>query len=87
MTLHILSQPPSHSAFKQCLAARAQGAPLVLIGDGVYCAATLDAKQLQNTYALLDDCKARGLTPNIETIDYPLFVELTCQHNPIQTWY
>lgn len=87
MTLHILSQPPSHSAFKQCLAVRAQGAPLLLIGDGVYCAATLDGNQQLNTYALIDDCNARGLTPNIETIDYPRFVELTCQHNPIQTWY
>lgn len=87
MTLHLLSQPPSHPALKLCLAARAEAAPLVLIGDGTYCANTLTQTQQQYTFALADDCRARGLSPAVKLISYQEFVELTCQHNPIQSWY
>lgn len=87
MTLHILNHGPCHPSFKQCVATFQENDAIILIGDGTYCAEILKISHHESAYALVDDCRARGITPSIATINYSEFVELTCKHNPIQTWY
>lgn len=89
MTLHILSQPPSHCAYKSCLEHLAEKDTLILINDGVYALQTphLHTKS-RNIFALEHDVAARGIDANTQQlINYDTFVELSCQHNPIQSWY
>ena len=91
MTLHILSQPPSHSAHKSCLEHLTAEDTLILINDGVYALQTplfSSACKSQHVFALEADTLARGIKTNTEQlINYDTFVELSCQHNPIQSWY
>lgn len=94
MTLHIVSQSPEASlALASCLRLIAAHDVVILINDGTYALAS-QKTALANLisehrlFALADDLTLRGLT-NHETIaiSYERFVELSCQHNPIQSWY
>lgn len=91
MTLHILSQPPSHNAYQSCLQHLTPQDTLILINDGVY--ALQDPLfsttcRSQQVFAIAADTQARGITTkHQQAIDYDAFVALSCQHSPIQSWY
>lgn len=86
MTLHIISQN-CPKTLENCMATLASSDAIIFINDGVY-ALVSHQKQLGNvsTFALEHDMKARGIETN-NTINYAQFVALSCQHNPIQSWY
>ena len=94
MTLHIVSQSPiQNSALQSCLEFMQSSDALILINDGVYALVShksaLDALMKENrVFALVDDLESRGLETNVQhIIDYTEFVNLSCLHNPIQSWY
>lgn len=93
MTLHILSQPPSHNAYKSCLEHLASDDILVLINDGVYALQIADDElndkvRANKVFALKDDAQSRGISAQPKThISYEKFVELSCAHSPSQSWY
>ncbi|WP_053979290.1 sulfurtransferase complex subunit TusB [Marinagarivorans algicola] len=89
MTLHIVSQN-NPFVLKNCLAVAGPNDALVFINDGVYALATHAALVKRPlTYALAHDITTRGLTLNhlIEPLSYSQFVALSCQYNPVQSWY
>lgn len=100
-TLHTVNKSPfTDPSLGSCLAVCASGDSLLLIEDGTYGALTSapTARQLQQAitagvavYALGSDVAARGLTaqmaPEVTPTDYPGFVQLSCEHNNIQSWY
>ena len=98
--LHICNQSPFQNAtLEQALSIVSPKQVLVLIEDGVY--GTLEsaptAQKLNalmdkglKCYALDQDIEARGLSAdlnNITIISMLEFVDLTAQHNPVQSWY
>ena len=93
MTLHIISQPPSHNAFQSGISHVSSTDVVVLINDGVYglaqaLAGTWPALARQAVFALEHDSLARGISAEPSAlIDYDTFVALTSRHNPIQSWY
>ncbi|HEY7772440.1 MAG TPA: sulfurtransferase complex subunit TusB [Marinagarivorans sp.] len=93
MTLHILSQPPSHNAFQSGISHVSEGDVVLLINDGVYglnqaLSGTWPSVARQAVFALEQDSLARGITAEPSAlIDYDAFVALTSRHNPIQSWY
>jgi tRNA 2-thiouridine synthesizing protein B len=100
-TLHTVNKSPfTDQCLGSCLAVCAPGDSLLLIEDGTYGALSSapTAEQLQQAisagvavYALTSDTAARGLTaqlaPQISLTDYPGFVQLSCKHHNIQSWY
>ena len=88
MTLHILSQAPSHSANHSCFKHAQAGETVILINDGAY-SLHQDLRTDITIVALEDDTKARGIREDhaAKLISYSEFVELTTQHSPIQSWY
>ena len=85
-----------NSALNNCLAVFAEGDAIIFIGDGAYALATNhDALQAHASkgavFALLDDALARGLNnptlQDCQMLNHAGFVALTCQHNPLQSWY
>ncbi len=89
MTLHIVSQN-NPLALKNCLAVAAADDALMFINDGVYALATHAALAKRPLiYALEEDIKARGLTlsQTVNRIHYRQFVALSCEYNPVQSWY
>ena len=86
MTLHIISQN-NPQVLANCLCTTAKGDVIILINDGVYILATQKKFASDSTiYALNEDAKARGFSFK-NTLSYKEFVQLSCQHTPIQTWY
>ena len=99
-TLHTVNKSPFQSkCLRNCLDLIAPDDALLLIEDGTY-ALKLGGKDhtlLLNTiqqgvkvYALNSDALARGLKPSFEgitAINEPMFVELCCKHQRIQSWY
>lgn len=95
--LHTVNKSPyNHAALAECLRVCDGQAHLVLIEDGVYAAlaggewiARLGG--LAGVYALAPDVAARGLSGRIDgavqLIDYAGFVQLCCEHTPIQSWF
>lgn len=95
--LHIVNKSPfEHRALKTCLAHAGEGDAVLLIEDAVVgataeasVAAALESKIA--VYALGPDLKARGL-PNdhiikgVKVVDYAGFVDLTVEHDNVQTW-
>ncbi|MDZ7924820.1 MAG: sulfurtransferase complex subunit TusB [Marinagarivorans sp.] len=94
MTLHIVSQSPEAGpALASCLRVIAGDDVVILLNDGIYALASQKATLLpliaeRRLFALADDLKLRGFKGfEAQTINYERFVELSCQHNPIQSWY
>ncbi|WP_088328415.1 sulfurtransferase complex subunit TusB [Lacimicrobium sp. SS2-24] len=90
MLLHILTQRPGSTAYKDCLSAINEGDALLLIEDGVYAGNTEVLSMASNRiYALKPDSLARGLDEpvhGITWIDYTGFVELTLKYTKTVTW-
>jgi len=96
--LYIINHSTSLTAdnkIQKCLAIAKEEDAILFIEEGVYALAnpSFDKNKLQsysNLYALKADVKARGLTDllvsQIKLIDYEQFVELTEQHEVIQSW-
>lgn len=94
-TLHVLSHSPfGDDRFSSCLRILGSQDALLLCGDATYvlqpgtqpfqALETLDRKR----FVLLEDVQARGLAlPEwAVAIDYPAFVELSIQHDKVNTW-
>lgn len=94
--LHIVNKSPlGSSALDQCLRLCGSDDTLLLIEDGVYAATKALAEPLLRSAAtvrvLREDVDARGLGPHLdarfEQVDYAGFVQLCCDHTPVQSWY
>jgi tRNA 2-thiouridine synthesizing protein B len=94
-TLHVLSHSPfGDNRFASCLRVLGAQDALLLCGDATYALqpgsapfATLQAAGL-NLFVLAEDLQARALdTPDwAEAINYPGFVELSIEHDKVNTW-
>ncbi|UVM70585.1 sulfurtransferase complex subunit TusB [Pseudomonas alvandae] len=94
-TLHVLSHSPfGDSRLASCLRILGTHDALLLCGDATYALqpgtapfATLHAGGCK-VFALTEDAQARALPiPDwAEAIDYPGFVELSIQHDKVNTW-
>lgn len=96
MVLHTLNCGPGSHAYTDCLRLLAEGDALLLLGDGVYCAAPETqasaalAASGASLYVLADHALARGLdgpTASFTAIDMARFVELTEQCAKQLAWY
>jgi tRNA 2-thiouridine synthesizing protein B len=95
--LHIVNKSPEGStALADCLRFCRSGDAVMLIEDGVYAALAGEwLEQLLATgaqvHALTPDLAARGVAERcdgrVAVLDYAGFVQLCCDHNPIQSWY
>lgn len=100
--LHIVNKAPFESdALQNCLRFCRSGDVIVLIENAV-AAGVSSAESFLNSlqkqaelneiriYALHSDVESRGLSQNfsknIALIDYEMFVDLTIEHVPNQTW-
>ncbi|WP_041523164.1 sulfurtransferase complex subunit TusB [Gilvimarinus agarilyticus] len=100
-TLHTVNKSPfSDQSLHSCLNICSSGDSVLLIEDGTYGAlgSAPTFKLLQRAierdikvYALESDLMARGLqsqiAQGIAIANYPAFVELSCQHTTVQSWY
>lgn len=99
MVLHTVNKSPWNSnALTSCLRVITQNSAILLIEDGVYAATRTSAKHNSLTeapsgvriFVLHEDLQARGLTglllPDIETVDYRGFVELTTRYQSVLSW-
>lgn len=100
-TLHTINKSPfSHTTLASCLQVCGSKDGILLLEDGVFgalgsapCAEELTA--LINAgikvYALVGDVNARGLQlklrGDVQQIDYNEFVQLSIEHNCVQSWY
>jgi len=96
--LHIINKSPhSHHCLDECLRVCSASDAIILIEDGVYAALNASdaaARLLAKTAAihvLQPDAAARGIAnriaAGIAAVDYAGFVQLCCEHTPIQSWY
>lgn len=99
--LHTINKSPfSHTTLLSCLQICGKSDGILLIEDGVFCGikGSPYMKELSSTvkkgvkvYALAGDVKARGLQeklhPNINVTDYNGFVQLSIEHQCVQSWY
>lgn len=100
-TLHTINKSPfSHATLASCLQVCGNQDGILLLEDGVFgalisapCAEELTAliKNGTKVYALSSDVNARGLQDktrsDIYITDYNGFVELSIEHNCVQSWY
>ncbi|MBF0218917.1 MAG: sulfurtransferase complex subunit TusB [Gammaproteobacteria bacterium] len=97
--LHIINKSPfEKNSLMSCFACAKEGSAILLIEDGVYgvianssIAADIKAAMAKNSiYALSADVNARGIADKvmdgITLIDYNGFVDLTCDHEKLQSW-
>lgn len=97
--LHIVNKSPfERNAFESCMRHAAKGAAILFIEDGIYAAlkGTRASAQVQaamkdlTIYVLQPDVEARGMNgrvlDGVKTVDYGGFVDLTVQHNAVQSW-
>ena len=97
--LHIVNKSPfERNTFESCLRHATKGAAVLLIEDGIYAAlkGTQASAQVQAAmkdltfYVLQPDVEARGMSgrvlDGVKTVDYGGFVDLTVQHNAVQSW-
>lgn len=92
-TLHTISKSPQSGILQSCLAVIGADDAILFIEDGVYhCSSPLviDNKTLR-IYALREDMLARGtlgrLRDGIEPVDTARFVELSCEHDKVLSWF
>jgi len=100
-TLHTINKSPfSHTTLASCLQVCGKHDGILLLEDGVFgalssapCAeeisAIIDAGV--KIYALAGDVNARGLREklrsDVHVTDYNGFVQLSIEHNCVQSWY
>ena len=94
-TLHVLSHSPfGDSRLSSCLRIIGATDALLLSGDAAYALqpgtvpfATLQTRGLK-LYVLAEDAQARAIDvpDGARAIDYPAFVELSIQHDKVNTW-
>lgn len=90
----------SHNTLKSCLSVCQSRDSILLIEDGVFSgilnaptALQLESARLEGVeiFALFEDIEARGLqeklAPGITVVDYTGFVQLSIDHNCVQSWY
>ena len=99
-TLHIVNKSPfERNTLHSCLRLAKKGSAVLLFEDGVIGAIKNTKFSEKITGAMGDfsffasgpDIKARGLSNNsvidgINVIDYNGFVDLTTEHNTVQSW-
>ncbi len=99
-SLHIVNKSPfERNALDSCLRLAAKGSAVLLFEDGVIGAmkntkhsdAITSAMSDISFYVLGPDIKARGLNDGnvidgIKVIDYDGFVDLTTEHENVQSW-
>jgi tRNA 2-thiouridine synthesizing protein B len=100
-TLHTINKSPyTNNALTACLKICAGKDGVLLLEDGVFgaTASSPNAAELQSliqsgikVFALINDLSARGLeeklAAGIRPIDYNMFVQLTLDHQRVQSWY
>ncbi|CAM2996301.1 MULTISPECIES: sulfurtransferase complex subunit TusB [Pseudomonas] len=94
-TLHMLSHSPfTDSRLGSCLRLCGAQDAILLCGDATYALQAgsapfqaLHAKAL-NVFVLAEDAQARGLAlPEwAQRVDYPGFVQLSIEHDKVNTW-
>jgi sulfur relay protein TusB/DsrH len=94
--LHIIASAPDvGAALQNCSRAAAPDDVIVLIGNGVYCAAHASFRRVANRsrvtrwYALGVDLARRGIAVErslVSVIDDAAFVDLVVNHLPIVSW-
>ena len=99
-TLHTVNKSPfERNTLDSCLRLAAKGSAVLLFEDGVigamkntkHSGAVAKAMSDVSFYVLGPDIKARGLSDDnvidgIKVIDYDGFVDLTTEHNTVQSW-
>ncbi len=99
-TLHTVNKSPfERNTLESCLRLAKKGSSVLLFEDGVIGAmqntkfsdTVSQAMSNFSFYVLGPDIKARGLSDNnvvdgIEVIDYDGFVDLTTEHDTVQSW-
>jgi len=99
-SLHIVNKSPfERNTLASCLRLAAKGSAVLLFEDGVIGAMnnTKHSENVSNAmsdlkfYVLGPDIKARGLNDGnvidgISVIDYDGFVDLTTEHETVQSW-
>jgi tRNA 2-thiouridine synthesizing protein B len=100
-TLHTINKSPfAHSTLASCLQVCGKQDGILLLEDGVFgglssapCAEELSAMITGGVkvYALTSDVSARGLQEKLRNdiivTDYNGFVQLSIEHNCVQSWY
>jgi tRNA 2-thiouridine synthesizing protein B len=100
-TLHTINKSPfSHTTLTSCLQVCSKLDGILLLEDGVFgalysapCAEELSAKidTGVKVYVLSGDVNARGLQGKLRSdvliTDYNGFVQLSIEHNCVQSWY
>ncbi len=98
--LHTVNKSPfERNALGSCLRLAKKGSSVLLFEDGVigamqntkYSGKVAQAMEHLSFYVLGPDIKARGLGDDrvingINIIDYDGFVDLTTEHNAVQSW-
>ena len=97
--LHIVNKSPfERNALSACIRLAEEGSSILLIEDGIYAAMqnTSVADQVSTAsglkfYVLGPDMKARGMNEDklidgINVVDYGGFVDLTAEHDIVQSW-
>lgn len=94
-TLHVLSHSPfGDDRLNSCLRIIGSADALLLCGDAVYALqpgtapfTALQSRQVK-LFILVEDAQARAIEiPDwAEAIDYPAFVELSIQHDKVNSW-
>ena len=98
--LHTVNKSPyERNSLDTCMRLAKNGSTILLIEDAVYAAVKGTAVEDQmkaatkqhHVYVLGPDLKARGLDEtklikNINVVDYTGFVELTVEHDCVQSW-
>ncbi|MGE8416148.1 MAG: sulfurtransferase complex subunit TusB [Pseudomonas sp.] len=95
-TLHVLSHSPfTDTRLDSCLRLLGSADGLLLCGDAAYAlqpgsaiCSELSTRSGLNLYVLEEDLNARGLALPAwaVAVDYPGFVELSIQHDKVNTW-
>ncbi|MBT7411377.1 MAG: sulfurtransferase complex subunit TusB [Methylococcales bacterium] len=98
--LHTINKSPfDKNTFDICISHAKKGSSILLIEDGVYAVMkgtayegkVKDTMKDVKVYVLGPDAKARGIDDSsiidgIESVDYVGFVELTANHDSVQSW-
>jgi tRNA 2-thiouridine synthesizing protein B len=98
--LHTVNKSPfERNALDSCITHATAGSAILLIEDGVYAAlkgTAFEEKMRQSManhslYVLGPDLQARGMSPEqvidgISVVDYGGFVDLTVNHDKVQSW-
>ncbi|MCF4997078.1 sulfurtransferase complex subunit TusB [Pseudomonas syringae] len=94
-TLHVLSHSPfGDDRLTSCLRLIGSADALLLCGDAAYALQAdtapfnaLDARRVK-LFVLAEDAEARAIdVPDwAQMIDYPAFVELSIEHDKVNTW-